>query len=238
MIHPDGLTRYPSLSSPNGLLRCLDWLGTVSFACSGTLTAGYAGLDLLGCTIVGTITAIGGGTVRDMLLGSLPVFWMVEYEYILLSIATCGLTFFGWKELENRKLIEEDGALMWWTDTLGVGAFCVIGAQNGIRRNMSFVICVICGLLTTTFGGVIRDTLCKRPVRILNSHAELYGTTALCGASAFLVARSIGANPAIRMTAGAVTAMSMRYWASDNNIKLPLAPWYQPRDVSEANKKL
>eukprot|EP00611_Tribonema_gayanum_P002449 TRINITY_DN11823_c0_g1_i1.p1 TRINITY_DN11823_c0_g1~~TRINITY_DN11823_c0_g1_i1.p1 ORF type:complete len:139 (-),score=1.34 TRINITY_DN11823_c0_g1_i1:381-776(-) len=65
----DGLTRYPSLSSPQGVLRGLDLFGTVVFAYSGCVTAGQAGMDLLGCTIVGTITAVGGGTVRDLLLG-------------------------------------------------------------------------------------------------------------------------------------------------------------------------
>jgi Glycine transporter len=76
----DGLTRYPSFSSPQGVLRGLDLFGTVVFAYSGCVTAGNCGMDLLGCMIVGTVTAVGGGTIRDVFLGNVPVFWMTEVE--------------------------------------------------------------------------------------------------------------------------------------------------------------
>ena len=111
IVNPDGLTRYPTLTSPNGMLRTLDWIGTVAFATSGTITAGYAGLDLLGCTIVGTITSLGGGTVRDLLIGNSPVFWVQEYEYILLCIAASVCTFFTWKDIEDegKGIISENG---------------------------------------------------------------------------------------------------------------------------------
>ena len=186
IINPDGLTRYPTLTSSHGILRTLDWIGTVAFATSGTITAGYAGLDLLGCTIVGTITSIGGGTVRDLLLGQTPVFWMLEYEYIMLCLLASVCTFYTWKDLEDNGngIITENGMhltlacvhfiifllsniigrFMFWTDTIGVGAFCVIGmnillkvykrciiiyaylgAQNAIRMNLLY--CVECLLL-------------------------------------------------------------------------------------------
>jgi Glycine transporter len=81
----DGLTRYPSFSSPQGVLRGLDLFGTVVFAYSGCVTAGNCGMDLLGCMIVGTVTAVGGGTIRDVFLGNVPVFWMTEVEVRNLS---------------------------------------------------------------------------------------------------------------------------------------------------------
>jgi hypothetical protein len=76
-LHPDGMTRWPGLTSAQGLLRTFDWVGTMSFAASGCLTAGNMGLDVFGCSVVGTITALGGGTVRDMMLAQ-RVGWMDE----------------------------------------------------------------------------------------------------------------------------------------------------------------
>jgi uncharacterized membrane protein YeiH len=204
----------------------MDWVGTLSFAASGTITAGYAGMDLLGCVVVGTITSIGGGTVRDLLLGNLPVFWMAEWEYVLMCILTSGLTFFTWTKLEESNMVKEDGKLMFWTDTIGVGAFCVIGAQNAIRRGMNPLISILCGMFTATFGGMIRDVLCKRSPRILHSNAEIYATTALAGASAYVATRGLGANPALRIFSGVATAIALRYAAVENDIKLPLANWY------------
>ena len=70
---------------------------------------------------------------------------------------------------------------MKWADAFGVGAFAVIGAQNGIRKGLHPLVCIICGMFTATFGGMIRDVLCQKPPRILHSHAEIYASTALTG---------------------------------------------------------
>lgn len=160
-----------------------------------------------------------------MLLGNTPVFWMIEYEYILLCLAASGLTFFTWKKLEDNKIVEENGKFMYWADTIGVGAFCVIGAQNGIRKGMSPLISIICGMFTATFGGMIRDVLCRRPPRILHSNAEIYATTALIGATGYVGIRAIGGSPAMRILGGVSSAMLMRYLAVEKDIKLPLAEW-------------
>lgn len=225
IVHPDGLTRYPGINSPNAILRTIDWAGTAAFAVSGTVTAGYAGMDLLGCEIVGTITAIGGGTVRDLLIGNAPVFWVLEYEYILLCLATCSATLFAWKA-DKDGLFAEDGKLMFWTDAIGLGAFCSIGAQNGIRKGFHPIICILCGMITATFGGVIRDVLTKRPPRILHSNSEIYATTALSGATVYLGVRALGGTPLFRIAGGIFTAVAMRYAAVEYNIRLPLASWF------------
>ena len=126
-LNPDGLTRYPGVTSPQAILRTFDWIGTISFAASGCLTAGHMGLDILGCTIVGTITAVGGGTIRDCMLNQ-RVFWMDEPEYIAMCIATCAAVIFASKQISEEELDKvENGKLMWMTDTLGVGAFACIG---------------------------------------------------------------------------------------------------------------
>lgn len=194
------------------------------FAAGGTATAGLAGMDALGCTIVGTITAVGGGTTRDLLIGNVPVFWVVEYEYILMCLAACTATLICWEldeDLFNKYI---DGREMFWLDSIGIGAFCAIGAQNGIRRGLHPVICILCGVVTSTFGGVTRDVLTKRPVRIMHANAEIYATCAGAGASMYMAVRALGMHPAVRIASAMVTAVSMRYWAVDQDIKLPLAP--------------
>mmetsp|Transcript_25230 Transcript_25230/g.47180 ORF Transcript_25230/g.47180 Transcript_25230/m.47180 type:complete len:383 (+) Transcript_25230:123-1271(+) len=231
--HPDGLTRYPTTSSANGILRGLDWLGTVSFAASGTIMAGYAGMDSLGCTIVGAITATGGGTIRDLLLGNVPVFWMAEVEYLWLVLITVGLTF----NFFDKRLtypFGENGVILYATDTLGLGAFSVIGAMNAVRMGLPAVVCVTCGMVTATFGGIMRDILCCKPVRIVHSHAEIYSVTAITGASVFVGLRRLGLPPVFRIMGGVLSAVSMRYWATKYNITLPVASWFNPNRLSPA----
>merc|ERR1711991_376447 len=122
-----------------GLLRSADWIGTVSFAYSGSLLAAAAGMDAFGSCVVGCITAVGGGTVRDLLIGNAPVFWMQEVEYLAMSIVAALAAFIS---LPAGGLAE-DGLVLRWTDHLGVAAFAVIGAQNGLRRNLAPLICVV-----------------------------------------------------------------------------------------------
>ena len=223
-LHPDGLTRYPSLSSPQGVLRLFDWIGTASFAASGCLTAGHMGLDLFGCVTIGTITAVGGGTIRDCMLNQC-VFWMDEWEYIAICLATCSATILAWKTVEEKGLMVEDGQLFWWTDTLGLGAFACIGAQNALRMGLHPLICVLSGMFTATFGGVVRDTLTKRNVRILHNHVEVYAPTALTGATTYMIARSLGGSPLVKIASGVTSTMLFRYAAAHGDIKLPKAHW-------------
>ena len=188
----DGMPRYPNLTVP-GLLRASDYFGTAVFALTGTLAAAARGMDILGCTIVGTITAVGGGTVRDILLGGgRRAFWMEEIEYLFICVGVSAATFLAWPRLEAAFGVRETDEWVDWADALGVGAFCVIGAQNGIRAGVPCAAAVACGMFTATFGGVVRDVLCARPVRVLHSYADVYATTALAGATTYVLIRAAG----------------------------------------------
>lgn len=94
--HGDAMTRFPALT-PQGVLRGLDYFGTAVFAASGAVTAGESGIDSFGCTLVGCITAMGGGTVRDLVLGK-QAFWVKEFEYPLIAASSAALAFFFWPE--------------------------------------------------------------------------------------------------------------------------------------------
>jgi uncharacterized membrane protein YeiH len=108
-----------------------------------------------------------------------------------------------------------------WGDAIGVGAFCVIGAMNGIRAGVPCAAAVACGMFTATFGGVVRDVLMRRPVRILHSYTDIYATTALTGATTYMLVRAAGAPVSARILAGAGVAIAMRKLAWTNDLRLP-----------------
>jgi uncharacterized membrane protein YeiH len=216
------------------VLVALDYIGTVAFAAAGTLVAGEAGMDTLGCTIVGTITALGGGTVRDMLLGRLPVFWFTSTSYVVLSIGVCLLTFYADDVLTKYGFLHD--RVLFWGDTLGLGAFCVVGAQVATAAGRGPVIAVICGMLTATCGGLVRDVLCNRKAGILYSpqtdepveKGTLYASAALLGAGVFVaVTRAgvmVGGRPqawsALAVACGACAAMSLRVYSQVYVVRL------------------
>jgi len=215
------MPRYPNFSV-GGLLRAGDYFGTFVFACTGTLASASVGMDLMGCVVVGCVTALGGGTVRDILLGKgRRAFWMDEPEYMWIALISATLTFFFWDDISEELGLKADGEVMQWFDAVSLGAFCVIGAQNGLRAGVPLLACAICGMMTGTFGGVIRDIVSHRPVRIFHSHAEIYAPTVFSGAVAYLVARAMALPVAARIGAGWVTCLIMRKWAWTHDVKLP-----------------
>lgn len=223
-VTKDSLPRYPNASTL-GALRLADYIGTISFAHSGAILAACSGMDLLGGTLVGVTTALGGGTIRDAIVLRATPFWVEEGEYLVLSILTamgafslCG----GRGEGHDTGIMEEVG------DAIGVGAFCVIGAMAGVRSGMRKGVCVLCGLMTATFGGAVRDVLCRREVRILHSTQEIYGTTAIAGAGAYVALRKMGVGVMGRVGGGVGLAMALRAWGSVTGVGLP--HWRQEVD--------
>ena len=245
------LTRYPSATSVGGVLRGLDYAGTVTFAMSGTVTAAQSGLDVFGSSMVGVITAVGGGTVRDAVFLNRRPFWTEETEYIWMGLLTGVVTFFAWpsvlrwkREKQNQQTSNASNnknkqnatgdcgttqssdyglidAFLDSLDAVGLSAFAIVGAQNGIRAGVPGTVSAICGMATSTFGGLTRDVLCGRPVRILHSTVEVYATPALAGAVVYLSARRMGGSPALRVCASIATCMTSRYVAVSKDIKLP-----------------
>mmetsp|Transcript_20023 Transcript_20023/g.52058 ORF Transcript_20023/g.52058 Transcript_20023/m.52058 type:complete len:490 (+) Transcript_20023:128-1597(+) len=206
-------------------LRGLDYVGTVAFAASGTMVAGHAGMDILGCTMVGTITSLGGGTIRDLLLGRTPVFWFREVEYLLLCVGTALMAFYAHDKLEGP--VAEEA--LWWGDTLGIGAFSVVGAQAAASVGMGPLVVPICGMFTATCGGLVRDVLCRRPPKLLYSAAQdspaadgtLYAPAALSGASAYALLHFLKAPAPLAIALGCATTVGVRTYGYARNVKLP-----------------
>jgi uncharacterized membrane protein YeiH/glycine cleavage system regulatory protein len=232
-------------------LTALDYIGTAAFAAAGTLVAGETGMDTLGCLIVGTITAIGGGTARDILLGRLPVFWFTQTSYIWLCIATVVATFYFDDTLERAGLLHDQ--VLFWGDTLGLGAFCVVGAQAAMAMGRGPLICIMCGGMTATCGGLIRDVLCSRRPNLLFSpepdspvdQGTLYGTAALIGAAVFVGVMHAGTMMKMRPQAvsaaaialGAGAGMFLRVWSVVYVVRLkPMGKFRSPEGVPELNR--
>lgn len=151
----------------------IEILGTISFAISGTFAAMQKRLDPFGVLIIAFVTSIGGGTVRDLLLGDTPVAWMRDVNYCLLILVTSMLTIFFKTHIKKFKIT------LFLFDSLGLGLFTLVGVQKGIVFGLEPGICVALGTITGCFGGVIRDTLLNTIPLIFRK--EIYATACILG---------------------------------------------------------
>lgn len=210
-------------------LRFVDLFGTGVFAHGGVIAAGKRGLDLLGCVVVGCVTAMGGGTIRGALIGiegAHPVFWIAEPEYLIVALVASFFTFFFWPKVLSKEVRESKAmeTALNWLDALSLGGFCIIGANAALVRNLGPLLAVALSAITCTGGGVVRDVFLRQPVRVLHSHAELYGTTAIAGASVYTVFACWfpGVSHNLRCLLAASTTVFLRWRAWKRGLKLPM----------------
>ena len=163
----------------------MDWIyflnlvGVFVFAISGTLTAIDNDFDVVGATIIGFITALGGGTLRDILIGETPVGWMQDSVslYVIVAAVICSYLF----KTSILKLRKS----MFIFDTIGLGLFTILGLQKTLELGLSPVIAVIMGVVSAVFGGVIRDVLSNEVPLIFRS--EIYASACVAGALVFFL---------------------------------------------------
>jgi uncharacterized membrane protein YeiH len=154
-------------------------------------------------------------------------FWMQEVEYLAMCVITSVATFFLWPQLQSISWLcttpgSDDGPLCRWADTIGLGAFAVVGSQHGIRKGFHPFVTVTVATITCSFGGIIRDVFTRTAIRVLHSHAELYATAAAIGSCAYLLARLVWTNPLLRMGAGFTVTVLMRYLSWTYDWRLPM----------------
>lgn len=155
----------------------IEVLGTIAFAISGTFAAIQKRLDPFGVLIIAFVTSIGGGTVRDLLLGDTPVAWMRDVNYCLLILVTSILTLFFKHHIKKFKVT------LFLFDSLGLGLFTLVGVQKGIMFGLEPGMCVALGTITGCFGGVIRDTLLNTIPLIFRK--EIYATACIAGGALY-----------------------------------------------------
>lgn len=156
-----------------------DILGTAAFAISGASFAMEKKMDPFGVLIIGFVTAIGGGTLRDILVGREPVSWMTNMPYIYTIIISVVLA------IIFRKKIGRLSKSLFLFDTIGLGIFTITGTEIGMQHNFNPIISISLGMMSATFGGVIRDTLCNEIPLIF--HKEIYATACIMGAMTYLI---------------------------------------------------
>ena len=157
----------------------LDLLGTAAFAISGALVAINKKFDPFGVLIIAFATAIGGGTLRDILIGRSPVAWMQDLNYVYTILGSTIFT------ILIRKKISYLSKSLFLFDTIGLGIFTIIGTEIGIQQGLHPLISISLGTITATFGGVIRDILCNEIPVIFRK--EIYASACILGAVTFLV---------------------------------------------------
>ena len=159
----------------------LDIIGTMAFAMSGALTAMNKKLDPFGVFIIAFVTAVGGGTLRDIMIGWTPVGWMRDLNYVYFIITGFFLAVIFRKKLDRLR------KSLFLFDTIGLGVFTLIGLEKGIVIGLHPVICVALGTMTACFGGVIRDILCNDIPVIFRK--EIYATICIIGGIVFFILR-------------------------------------------------
>lgn len=163
----------------------LDYAGVAVCAISGALAAGRRSLDLLGVVVIATVTAIGGGTLRDLLLDRHPVFWVANPGYLIAAITAALFT------LGYVRFFRPPERLLLFADAFGLALFTISGARIAQLAEVDGVIVVVMGTITGVFGGVMRDVLCAEIPMILRK-GHIYATAAIAGASAFVLLSNAG----------------------------------------------
>jgi uncharacterized membrane protein YeiH len=206
-------------------IQIFDFAGIAVFAATGALAASRKQLDVVGFLFLASVTAIGGGTVRDLILGA-PVFWIEDHAYVVVCAAVAVIVFF------TAHLIEYRYIALLWLDALGLAAYCVFGAWKGFTLTGSPIIGVVMGVLTATFGGIVRDLLASEPSVLLRP--EIYVTAALAGSTTFIVLTLAGAPLLAAALAGFLAAFLVRGGALRFGWKFPVyrgRPGRKPEDM-------
>lgn len=170
----------------SAVFEALNAIGLFVFAISGALTAIRKQLDFLSVLIIALFTGVGGGTIRDVMLGTFPVWWVNDQ-------AALGICIFGavLASFTHRFLWSRQKALI-WADAAGLSVFAILGAQSALSAGAPALVAVFMGAVTATFGGIIRDVLLNQPSLILKQ--DVYATAALGGAGVYVALTSFGAS--------------------------------------------
>lgn len=193
--------------------QVIDILGTIAFAISGVLVAMNKRMDPFGVLIIAFVTAVGGGTLRDTLIGQTPVSWMINmtYVYVILGATLFAILF--------KNYINYLRTSLFLFDTIGIGLYTVVGIEKGLTIGLHPIICIALGTMTACFGGVIRDILCNEIPVIFRK--EIYATACILGGlTYFLLSEFLTDSNFVFVIAGVVVIV-IRLLAVRLKISLP-----------------
>nr|WP_075216935.1 trimeric intracellular cation channel family protein [Mongoliimonas terrestris] len=213
------------------ILPLLDYLGVAVFAVSGALAASRKQLDLVAFCFFGVATGVGGGTLRDLVLG-LPVFWIEDQTYVVAAVLAAVVIYFtahlfhaAWSRYR----------LLLWADAVGMAAYAVMGAAKALEAGAPAVPAVMLGAVTASFGGVIRDILANEPSVLLRR--EIYISAAIAGAALFVALAGLGVAASVAALAGGALAFGVRGGALAFDWRLPAYRNPPGRSIAETETR-
>jgi len=192
-------------------------VGTVAFALSGVMAAAEAEMDWLGAVVLAAVAAIGGGTLRDLLLGETPVFWVEDDWPLIAALGTAAVAILA---LRIRPSADPRRSTLYVaSDAVGLGAFVVVGTSVALDAGTSYFIAAVMGVITGVGGGVLRDVLARRTPIVLVG--EIYAVAGLLGAAVQLALREFGAGANLEIWLSLAIIVAVRAIAVRRSLNLP-----------------
>lgn len=198
------------------VLLAIEGAATIAFALSGLLEAARKRLDPVGVCLVAGLAAFGGGTLRDVLLDRRPFFWVAQTYWLWAVLVLCMVAM----AFLRAKHFAPTERAMQWPDALGLGLFSASGTQLALAQDLPGLVAVLMGVLTATFGGVLRDIVCNEIPRLLQDHRP-YAVCAFAGAWVMVVAQHFGVPPVWSLLLATCTTTLLRAAALATGFTLP-----------------
>lgn len=198
------------------ILYFLSLLGVAVFAASGALAAGRKGFDWIGVGVISGVTAVGGGTIRDVLLDRHPIFWIADPLQLVVILGAAAMT------LLYVRFRKPPWTALLVADALGLALFSISGAQVAEQQGLPGIVVVLMGTITGSAGGVLRDILSGEVPLLLRNTEVLYATAAIAGVTVYLLAKTAGFLPTPAALLGMVTVAAIRFAAIFWQLRLPV----------------
>lgn len=200
------------------LVYWLDMAGVIVFALSGVVLACRSRMDPFGMLVLAAVTGIGGGTLRDLVLGVQPVFWVTDPTYLWVILGTVGLSILGFHYIHRLSR-----GFLPVADAFGLALFTVIGTHKALLLGSSGIVAVLMGLLTGVAGGMVRDVLARRVPMVLRQ--EIYATAAIVGGTVFVILEALGVSFMPTIVLALSTTLGLRLAAIHWRLSLPVFAW-------------
>lgn len=195
-------------------LSIITYIGIFVFAITGALKARAYKMDIFGGVVVAFVTAYGGGTLRDLLIGIRPVNWIHDNFAFLLVLAGTGITFL------IKDHFNKFRRTIFFTDAIGLGLFTAAGIEVSLRRGVGDAYSLAMGVITATFGGVIADVICNE-IPTLLKRGELYATACAVGALPYIFLKDAGLNKNLNLAICVLLVMAIRIYSKRKRLTLP-----------------
>jgi uncharacterized membrane protein YeiH len=202
------------MNSIESVVVLLTYLAVITSALSGALEARKHNMDAVGATTVAFVTAFGGGTLRDLLLGRTPIFWLTDPWLSVTTFVVAIISFYSIKRLSEK--------LLFIPDALGLGFFSILGATYALQMNLSLLIACLMGVVTGVFGGILRDVLCNKIPVIFQYGPELYATCSFLGTWVFILLYILQVDISLASWAGTFAIFILRVASVKFRLTLPL----------------